>query len=113
MIVKWSEKNKATYMAQEVRKTLVQGEMATKFAITDFVKGLKNVTKKFWITVYNDIPLENGDRVKLLNIDCIVTSAFQGKKIVQFFVADVDIVKKGETDEQENPEADFDNPYET
>ena len=110
MIAKWTETNNITYEVDNVRKSNVQDNIVTKFFILDFIRGMKDSTKKYWVTVFDDINLENGDRIKIMDFDCLVTSQNpKTKKIMQFISAEVIVIKKADFHE-EVPE--LENPYE-
>jgi hypothetical protein len=110
MICKWNEENKITFEVSEITKPMVQGAITTKFSIYDFIKGQRDSRKKYRVTVFADIKLESGDRVKIMDFDQLVTSQDpKTKKFMQFISAIVVVVKK---DTVRDKDADVVSPYE-
>lgn len=108
MICKWNEANNITFEVHSVRKPFVQDSLTTKFFINDFIKNVKDSKKKYWCTVFADIDLEDGDRIKILDFDRLVTSQDpKTKKMMQFIEVVVEVIKKvnykPKVTEQENP----------
>lgn len=96
MICKWTENNNIAYEVDGVRKVEISGAIATKFFIHDFIKNVRDSKKKYMVTVFDDIALEDGDSVRLLDFDHLVTSMDpKSKKFMQFMSATVEILKKG------------------
>ena len=111
MICKWTEANEITFEAHGTKKVPVQGEITTKFYIFDYIKGIKDSKKKYWVTVFEDIDLEDGDRVKILDFDQLVTSQNpKDKRLMQFISAVVSVIKRKNYTPKEKPQ---DNPYES
>lgn len=111
MICKWNEKTNITFEVHSVTKPEVNDEITTKFYVNDFIKNIKDSKKRYWCTVFDDIDLEEGDRVKLLDFDCLVTSMNpKDKKLMQFIKVVVEVIKKGTDLEKERQK--LENPYE-
>ena len=101
MLCKWNASTDITFEVHEVRKPTRAGSIVTFFYIEDFIKGMKGGTKRYWVTHFDDIELVAGDRVKLLDIDKIVTSKNpKDGKFMQFIEAIVEVVKEPKAEKE-------------
>ena len=109
MICKWNEKTNITFEVKGVHKPTVNDGIVTKYFIVDFIKNIKDSKKKYWCTTFDDLDLEDGDRIKILDFDMLVTSMNpKDKKLMQFIAVVVEVIKKG----TEPPKrGGVDNPY--
>ena len=97
MIVKFTKKNCAVYEIKYVTHPTIKTREATKFYVEDNVKGLKNSHVTYGVTVFKKTDLEDGDYVKITNIDSLVCSYYKTKKYNKyFFVADVEKASEAE-----------------
>jgi hypothetical protein len=110
LIVKIKQGCDIKYQVSKVDKTkVVNGKPVTRFAIKDKVRSTDNEYITYWVTVFDDLNIENGDFVKLLDFDNIVASYYATKKKINFFIAAIVEVVKKEDAENDRP---FVNPYE-
>lgn len=110
MITK-SEKNDFIYRVSYVKKVPVNDKITTKFLIKDYIRGLQNQKISYWVTVFDDIAIEDGDSVRLLDFDNLTASYYPEKKrITNFMSAVVEVIKKGSARDDTEP---FNNPYES
>lgn len=110
MLCKYSKKRPYQYLVHEPVKRTANGVIVTKFYIEDFIKNVKSSKKRYWVTVFEDLDLEDGDYIKLLDFDELVTSMNPNTKhMMQFISANVTVTKA--IDYKESKEVE-ESPYE-
>lgn len=107
-----NEKNDYLYRVRYVDKTkTVNDKPVTKFQIKDKVRNTDNEYITYYVTVFDDIELKDGDNIRLLDFDNLTSSYYAPKKRIGFFIsAVVEVVK--DTKYRTDPDKPFVNPYE-
>jgi hypothetical protein len=103
-----SEGNKAKYQATKVKHDTINGKVVTKFMIKIGVRGTDRETVSFFVTVFDDIALQDGDMVRFLDFDSIIPSYYAEKKKINWFITAIVEVVPPDTLQDKRK---FNNPY--
>lgn len=98
MICKNTKAN-AYYFVSKVKKQQINGQTVTKCMIRDYIKGMTKRYLRYYLTIWEDIDIQDGDTIQLLDFDGVIASYDPTAKQINMFMSA--IVKK--IDVSDNP----------
>lgn len=95
-----NRKKGITYEVSNVREGRLKGAPVTRFTVMDIIGGLNGETIIWWVSVYDRVDINNGDRIRFIDIDDVNLSYHPAsKKINHFMRAVIEVVPNTEKGE--------------
>lgn len=109
-VIAKKDKSSFDYKVSRVdHSKVVNGKPITRFVVKDKVRNTSGEDIDYWVTVFDELDLYDGDYVRFLDFDQLTASFYTERRKINFFMsAIVEVIKKEYHTYKEKP---VNNPY--